>query len=204
MAVLAPITQTLKCGEHIVIRSAARTDAPRIATLIRECAGDEHLVTEPDEAEAADAEKIAAELAAAELDPQRLRLIALAAGPAPIGLRSDHQAVAGALDFVAPHRRRIAHRGRVGISVAPWARRRGIGSALVTTLLDWARDHPRVEKVRLAVVSTNTGAIEMYQSLGFVEEGRRRREIRLGPDRYADDVVMAVFVKPQPTNHYFT
>jgi len=201
MAVIAPITRTLKCGEHIVLRSAAPADAPRIATLIRECAGDEHLVTEPDEAEAADAEKIAADLAAIESDPQRLRLIALSQGPALAGHRDGSQAVAGALDFIAPHRRRIAHRGRVGISVAPWARRRGIGSALVTTLLDWARDHPRIEKVRLAVISTNTGAIEMYQSLGFVEEGRRRREIRLGPDRYADDVVMAVFVKPWRTNH---
>jgi ribosomal protein S18 acetylase RimI-like enzyme len=36
----------------------------------------------------------------------------------------------------------------------------------------------------------NDAAIALYRKHGFAEEGRRVREIKLGPGRYTDDLVM--------------
>ena len=39
------------------------------------------------------------------------------------------------------------------------------------------------------------GTIRLYRRLGFVEEGRRAEEIKIGPNRYVDEVLMGRFVK---------
>jgi ribosomal protein S18 acetylase RimI-like enzyme len=63
-------------------------------------------------------------------------------------------------------------------------------------LLSWARSNPRVEKVELQVRSSNVGAIALYRSLGFVEEGRKTRRLKISADEYIDDVYMALWVGP--------
>jgi RimJ/RimL family protein N-acetyltransferase len=57
----------------------------------------------------------------------------------------------------------------------------------------WARNNPEVEKIELHVRSTNPAAIALYESLGFVHEGRKVRRIKLY-DGYADDLCMGLFV----------
>jgi RimJ/RimL family protein N-acetyltransferase len=49
--------------------------------------------------------------------------------------------------------------------------------------------------VSLAVLATNERAIAVYKKLGFVEEGRRIKEIKIGPSQYIDDVLMYKMVK---------
>jgi ribosomal protein S18 acetylase RimI-like enzyme len=69
----------------------------------------------------------------------------------------------------------------------------GVGSALLSHLLDWAARDSRVARVELCVRSTNTRAIALYRKLGFVEEGRLQRRIRLEDGTFVDDVSMAWF-----------
>lgn len=71
---------------------------------------------------------------------------------------------------------------------------RGIGKRLLAHLLDWARASPKVERVELRVRSSNANAIALYRKLGFVEEGRMVKRLKLGPDRYLDDLVMGLWV----------
>jgi RimJ/RimL family protein N-acetyltransferase len=104
--------------------------------------------------------------------------------------------ILGALLFRCADRRRTAHHGTFGISVhADW-RGRGVGTALITTLLDWAVLDPQIEKVCLGVFAENTGARALYRRLGFVEEGLTARCFKYPDGRYHDDVPMAIFVKP--------
>lgn len=46
------------------------------------------------------------------------------------------------------------------------------------------------------VRASNEPAMALYRSLGFVEEGRKTRRLKLGPDAYLDDVYMALWVGP--------
>ena len=59
----------------------------------------------------------------------------------------------------------------------------------------WAEAHPVIEKLCLAVFATNEPAIGLYRKLGFVEEGRRPREVKLAPNQYVDDICMYRFAK---------
>ena len=73
---------------------------------------------------------------------------------------------------------------------------RGIGKKLLSHLIDWARSNPKVERIELRVRSSNTNAIELYKKMGFVQEGRMIKRLKIGPDRYLDDFAMALWVGP--------
>jgi len=104
-------------------------------------------------------------------------------------------AVVGSLDFAARREPQKQHTGALSMLVAEEWRDRGIGTALLRTLLGWAREEPSIEKVGLSVVSTNAPAIHLYNKYGFGEEGRLRCANKLEGGQYADDFLMATFVK---------
>ena len=89
-----------------------------------------------------------------------------------------------------------SHVVRLTIVVHEGHQRRGIGRTLMNELVSWARASPRVEKIELQVRSSNAGAIALYRSLGCVEEGRKTRRLKFGPNEYLDDVYMALWVGP--------
>jgi ribosomal protein S18 acetylase RimI-like enzyme len=89
-----------------------------------------------------------------------------------------------------------SHVCRLTIAVHEGHQRHGVGKALMNALLAWARANPCVEKVELQVRSSNEPALALYRSLGFVEEGRKTRRLKIGPDEYLDDVYMALWVGP--------
>jgi len=95
----------------------------------------------------------------------------------------------GLLHFASGNRERNQHTGSFGMSVHRDWRRQGIGRTLVQILLDWAKKSPIIEKVYLEVFSTNTQAIELYQSLGFLEEGICPKAYKLGKSKYVDGMV---------------
>lgn len=53
-----------------------------------------------------------------------------------------------------------------GVYVRPAWRGQGVARHLLKVCLDWAREH-QFKWVKLAVVTTNTAAIHVYQSVGF-------------------------------------
>jgi ribosomal protein S18 acetylase RimI-like enzyme len=73
-----------------------------------------------------------------------------------------------------------------GVYVAPEARGRGVGRALVEAAVATARSWDEVEEVRLSVASDNVAACRLYRALGFVVYGVEPRALKL-PDRYVDE-----------------
>jgi RimJ/RimL family protein N-acetyltransferase len=187
MALIQPQVFTLRTGEAVLVRSATPGDAAAIECLLRGvCEEREYLVTEPQEFTwtASDFQK---KIAMALQTPTAVRLCALVGGE-----------LIGELAAEAGTRRRREHRLRVSMAVARAWRGRGAGMALLEALLAWAHRHPLIEKVSLGVFAHNERAIRLYRRMGFQEEGRRVREFRLAPGRYADEVLMARFVKFPP------
>ncbi|MFD4815797.1 GNAT family N-acetyltransferase [Peribacillus butanolivorans] len=101
--------------------------------------------------------------------------------------------IIGFLDFHNGHKKRILHQGAFGMSVANEYRNQGVGKALLTVLLDWAKDNPLIEKVCLEVFADNTNAICLYENFGFVEEGRKLKAIKIDNETYYDLILMAYF-----------
>lgn len=101
--------------------------------------------------------------------------------------------IVGLLNFHAERRKRLKHGGGFGVSVHPDWRELGIGRAMIKALLVWARAHPGIVRVGLAVIADNDRAIALYRKLGFKEEGRRVEYVNYG-DRRVDDILMYVMV----------
>jgi len=71
----------------------------------------------------------------------------------------------------------------------------GVGTALLKSLIGWAKENHVIEKVTLEVFVTNEAAIRLYRKMGFLEEGRRVRHVKIADGKYVDVIVMYVFVK---------
>lgn len=88
----------------------------------------------------------------------------------------------------------FAHAGVLGIGIVDGFRGRGIGRALMETVIDaaWTFGLTRIE---LSVRTHNANAISLYRTLGFVEEGRKVHAIRVD-GRYEDSMLMALLKSP--------
>jgi RimJ/RimL family protein N-acetyltransferase len=71
---------------------------------------------------------------------------------------------------------------------------KGLGRTLLEHLIKWAKAHKKIEKFEIQVRSSNTRAIKLYESLGFLQEGRKTKRLKYGPDNYQDDIYMALWV----------
>ncbi|MCB9896264.1 MAG: GNAT family N-acetyltransferase [Planctomycetes bacterium] len=183
MGTIAPITIRLKDGTSIGLRTPGEDDAAAALAYARLNIEDGvGSVSTPEEF-------------TLTVDEEREFLADHLAHPDDLVIIAEHEgALVGFVNFKASRRKRLAHHGSFGISVHPDWRDRGIGRALLETLLAWARANPRLTKVSLAVIADNDRAIALYRKLGFIEEGRRINHIRYDDGRYADDLLMYVLV----------
>lgn len=99
-------------------------------------------------------------------------------------------AVVGWCDVQRRRQEGFRHVGRLGIGMVPEVRGRGLGRRLMTEAVRIAREKG-LERVELEVFASNARAIALYESVGFVHEGRKRR-VRKLDGVYDDDVMMAM------------
>jgi ribosomal protein S18 acetylase RimI-like enzyme len=76
-----------------------------------------------------------------------------------------------------------------GLAVDPAAQRRGVAAGLLAAAEQRARGQ-RARKLSLRVLSSNQGAIRLYEKLGFRREGVLLEEFCIN-GAYVDDVIMA-------------
>jgi RimJ/RimL family protein N-acetyltransferase len=177
-------------GGVVMVRSAVVEDAAALLEHRRRSAMQSpHIISEASDVDP-DVEKQRAWILERTEHRGHLTLVA-----EPAGDWAEPGRIISTLTFTAGSRRKIAHQGTFGIGTDPEWRGRGVGTALIETLLDWAAAHPVLEKVCLGVFSRNEGARVLYRRLGFVEEGRLLRFVKHGPGEYDDDISMCIYVK---------
>lgn len=86
----------------------------------------------------------------------------------------------------------LKHVGELNLVVHKGFQGRGIGSLLLKKIVEAAKKS-QMEKIELNVRTTNTRAITLYQKMGFVEEGRLRKRVKVGKE-YIDDIVMGLML----------
>ena len=124
------------------------------------------------------------------LDQQRQRILDRTAAEREVLLVAVIEGrIVGSLGFGSRGLARFRHTGELGISVLEAFWGRGIGSALLSALCDWA-DLVGLVRLSLLVTVDNVRAIRLYERFGFTIEGRHRRDAKLS-DGYHDAFTMA-------------
>jgi len=82
--------------------------------------------------------------------------------------------------------KKTEHVRELGMGVAKAFREVGVGTALMDYAIKWAKRNG-IEKIGLAVFSTNKRAIRLYEKFGFMREGARKRQFRID-GKYVDEV----------------
>jgi RimJ/RimL family protein N-acetyltransferase len=103
--------------------------------------------------------------------------------------------IAGTIHFIAGKRPRLKHAGEFGLTVLQQYWNMGIGSRLLTDLIDWARQSGAIRKINLRVRVDNLAAIHLYEKYGFVQEGRLTREFYLHGE-FIDAFLMGIQIDP--------
>lgn len=183
MATINPTQHKTKNGQITIIRSAMVDDAQQILKLATDVIGEEIFqLTSSLEFKMTIDDEI--NWIKGHLDkPSHIVLVAIIDGK-----------IIGMLDFSSGRRNRISHTGEFGMSVDKSFRNQGVGSLLIQTLIDWAKELKTIEKINLQVHSTNIAAIETYKKSGFTVEGIRKKELKYSESEYVDSVLMAKFV----------
>ena len=107
-------------------------------------------------------------------------------------LALDGTHVAGALNLWAEEESHVRHGGRLGMSVLAPYRRKGIGRKLLETAIGEAKRWPGFCRIELEVVPWNEPAIRLYDSMGFVREGTKRKATNIRGK--LDDMILMALV----------
>jgi L-phenylalanine/L-methionine N-acetyltransferase len=167
---------------ELTIRPARVADAPALAQAERAIAATPGLLV-PQPAEVTD-ERVAQKIAAlAAADNGRYVVAQCAADLVGHGMLDP-------LPFAA-----VRHVVHLTLAVHLGWQGRGVGRAILASLIEWARTADAVEKIELNVRSTNRAAQALYRTMGFTEIGRWRRRVQIAPGHYVDDVAMELLVK---------
>ncbi len=174
-----------KKGIEVITRSANLADAVAISDLARAVLKEEiYNLTSFEEFKVTDEEQIR-RIDSYLKNPNHLLLVA-----------EIDSKIIGQLDFTNGRRKRTAHTGELGMSVASIYRNDGIGALLLKVLIDWAKTTKQIEKIDLCVHANNDRAIALYKKMGFVVEGVRRYDLKYGENEYVDTIVMGQILFP--------
>ena len=189
MAVFPPRQVVTRSGRRVILRSAEERDAQTLLDLIADTdrTASDTSVTMPDERQPT-VEKRQEWIREYRDKPNSVAILA--------ELEDAPGRCIGEISFKGWEFRRMAHHGHFGLSVHSEFQNDGIGRALVQAVIDWAREHPVIEKVCLGVLEPNARARHLYTSLGFTEDYRKLREFKRGPGDYINDIQMSLWVKP--------
>ncbi len=173
-----------KNGARVIIRDAEIKDAKELIDVNMNIAEEKiYMMREPDEA-----------LYTVEGEKNKIERYSNSEGCLYLAAEVNNK-VTGYIDFQNGGLRRTKHAGSFSIYILKQWRQSGIGSMLLSSMINWAEENPLIEKITLAVFSTNENAQILYRKFGFTEEGRCPRDMKLSDGTYLDSVLMYKFVK---------
>jgi len=173
-----------KIGITVIIRDAEPKDAQSLIDVNMNIVNEKiYMMREPDEA-------------IYTIDGEKNKIERYLNSEGSLYLAAEvNNKVIGYIDFQNGGLKRTKHAGSFSIYILKEYRETGIGSMLLSSLIEWAEKNPLIEKLTLAVFSTNEKAQILYKKLGFREEGRCPKDMKLSDGTYMDSVLMYKFVK---------
>ncbi|MDU5105211.1 GNAT family N-acetyltransferase [Clostridium sp.] len=112
-----------------------------------------------------------------------------------LGAFNDENKIIGVIGLYRETRIKLRHKATIwGMYIIPEYRRKGIAKKLLTELINIAKTMEELEQLSLAVVSSNTKAIGLYNTLEFITYGKEKNAIKSN-NKYYDENYMVYFAK---------
>ena len=156
----------LKNNTEIIIREARKEDAAQLIKYVKQVADETNFLTFSAEEFKVTVEQEEQILVQHQLEKNRIYLVA-----------TLNNEIIGILNVGASHKKRLKHIGEFGMSVLKEHWRKGVGKALLTYMLDWAKETGILRKINLKVSTKNEAAIHLYKTLNFEIEGMIKRDL---------------------------
>ena len=90
----------------------------------------------------------------------------------------------GSISFISSSRKRVMHRGEMGIGILKECWGLGIGNCLMDYFIRWVNSTGVIKKIDLEVRQDNVRAINLYLKYGFEIEGKIERGIYIDGKYY--------------------
>jgi RimJ/RimL family protein N-acetyltransferase len=189
MKKFVPIHRTLKDGRIVLIREAQPADAAALLTTVKTYLHDSaYIPLQPEEFQVSEEDE-RSWIESFLVRDNSLLLVAVHKGH-----------LVGNIDVTGSTRRASRHTGVIGMGLLKEWRGNGLGTALLRSVVQWARHNPVLEKLWLQVYGANASGITIYRKAGFVECGVQKDFFKTPDGHYADNVTMMLDVKQGNSN----
>lgn len=183
MGTIIPYEFISRDGTRIFIRSASPLDAGAVIELSYDVISENDTLVTTIEEFTITEEQQREFIHIYNTDPENVMIVA-----------EYNRKIIGLLTFQRGALLKYAHLGSIGMIVDESFRGKGIGKALLMTLIQWADYNPLLEKLCLEVLASNKKAFALYKSLGFIEEGRQIKQVKVKNGKYDDLIIMGKFL----------
>ncbi len=95
--------------------------------------------------------------------------------------------------LTSPKKGRISHQSEIALSVRKKFWNMGVGTELMKTLIDFAKQSGEIEIIYLGVRADNINAIRLYKKMGFEQIGLYKNYSKIN-GVYADDILMNLYL----------
>ncbi|KAB1193869.1 GNAT family N-acetyltransferase [Haloferax sp. MBLA0076] len=172
--------QTVELGDlDVTIRMAQNVDLESLVDAIHEVADEGRYIE--------------AETVADVLDHEEVVLRHNEVSSRMVFVATVEDELAGWVHLDLPEAEKLSHTAVLTVGTRPEYRGHGIGSRLLDTGVEWARDHG-FEKLYNSVPATNETAIEFLEGHGWETEAVRENHYKIDGE-YVDEVMMAVSLR---------
>ena len=100
----------------------------------------------------------------------------------------------GNIDLTGNQRKLMEHTAVIGMGMLKEWRNTGLGTALLSNVIEWARKNEILEVIWLQVYTENAAGLKLYKKMGFSENGIIKNFFK-HENKYFDNLTMSLSVK---------
>lgn len=101
--------------------------------------------------------------------------------------------IVGIASITSVQKERMKHNGTLGISIRKKYWDIGLGSEIMTYLIDWAKSNKITKKINLLVREDNIRGVKLYEKFGFEKEGLLKKDICVN-GVYYNTIAMGLYI----------
>jgi RimJ/RimL family protein N-acetyltransferase len=170
----------LKNGEHLILRKPTVDDAKGMIEYLNIVGGEsDNLLFGKDEFRLT-----------VEQEREHIKSIS---GNTLMILGTINNNIVSISQISSPNRKRIAHNSEMSISVKKEYWGNGIGSAVMSEIIRFAKESITTKNISLGVKASNNNAIMMYEKFGFVKVGVHKEYFNISGNFY-DEILMDLYI----------